>query len=191
MCLCAPSHVLHNIYDTHLTGEGAPLAGELVSDEAHASGCVPVRACRVVEQLIEARVAQQNFSSQLATKAAKIQQLECDRALASQKLCQSEEKLVALEAQLGSLEAQLQERQEGLAAQGAALDVAALAAGPLAGGSWVAANTCASVLGSGLMCLLEFAYVCVRHGLGRWLKTHLTPRRCAHIPGPVHMCLQV
>jgi hypothetical protein len=95
-----------------------------------------------VEQLIEARVAQQNVSSQLATKAAKIQQLECDRALALQKLWHSEEKLVALEAQLGAFEAQLQERQEGLTAQGAAFDIAAMAAGPLAGGlRRVAAHT--------------------------------------------------
>lgn len=46
----------------------------------------------------------------------------------------SEEKLVALEAQLISMESQLQERHEGLAAQVAALDVATMAAGPLAGG---------------------------------------------------------
>lgn len=166
MLVSASTRAAQNIHDKHAAREGAPLAGELVSDAVRASGCVPVRACRVVEQLIEARVAQQNFSSQLATKAAKIQQLECDRALALQKLCHSEEKLVALEAQLGGLEAQMQEKQEGLAAQGAALDVAALAAGPLAGGSWVAANTCAS-LDSGLECLLEFVYVCIRHGLGR------------------------
>lgn len=88
---------------------------------------------RVLEQLIEARAAEQNFSSQLATKAGQVQQLACDRDLALQKLCHSEEKLVALESQLISLEGQLQERQEGIAAQVAALDVAALAAGPLAG----------------------------------------------------------
>jgi peptidoglycan hydrolase CwlO-like protein len=87
----------------------------------------------VLEQLIEARAAEQNFSSQLATRAGQVQQLACDRDLALQKLCHSEEKLVALEAQLISLESQLQERQEGIAAQVAALDVAALAAGPLAG----------------------------------------------------------
>lgn len=89
--------------------------------------------CRVLEQLIEARAAQQVFSSQVATKAGQIQQLACDRDLALQKLCHSEEKLVALEAQLISLEGHLQDRQEGLAAQVAALDVAAMAAGPLAG----------------------------------------------------------
>jgi peptidoglycan hydrolase CwlO-like protein len=86
-----------------------------------------------LEQLIEARAAQQNFSSQLATKVGQIQQLACDRDLALQKLCHSEEKLVELEAQLVSLEGHLQDRQEGLAAQVAALDVAAMAAGPLAG----------------------------------------------------------
>jgi hypothetical protein len=86
-----------------------------------------------LEQLIEARAAQQSFSSDLATKAGHIQQLACDRDLALQKLCHSEEKLVALEAQLIRLEGHLQDKQEGLAAQVAALDVAAMAAGPLAG----------------------------------------------------------
>lgn len=89
--------------------------------------------CRVLDQLIEARAAEQNFSSQLATKAGQVQQLACDRDLALQKLCHSEEKLVALEAQLISMEAALQQKQEGITAQVAALDVAALAAGPLAG----------------------------------------------------------
>lgn len=86
-----------------------------------------------MEQLIEARTAEQNYASQLATRANHIQQLASDRDLALEKLCHSEEKLVALESQLTSLETQLQERQEALAAQVATLDVAALAAGPLAG----------------------------------------------------------
>jgi hypothetical protein len=78
-------------------------------------------------------VAEQNIAAQLATKASNIQQLVCDRDLALQKLCYSEEKLVALEAQLVSLQEQLQQRQAGIAAQFAVLDVAALRAGPLAG----------------------------------------------------------
>lgn len=77
------------------------------------------------------------MQAQLAAKAGHIQQLMCDRDLALQKLCHSEEKLVTLEAQLLSLEEQLQQRQAGIAAQGAALDVAALATGPLAGASSV------------------------------------------------------
>jgi hypothetical protein len=88
---------------------------------------------RVLGLLIDSRAAEQNFAAQLATKAGHIQQLVCDRDLALQKLCYSEEKLVAMEAQLVSLEEQLQQKQAGIAAQFAALDVAALAAGPLAG----------------------------------------------------------
>lgn len=114
--------------------------------------------CRVLEQLIEARAAEQNFSSQLATRAGQVQQLACDRNLALQKLCHSEEKLVALEAQLISLESQLQERQEGIAAQVAALDVAALAAGPLAGAE----------AGGLLLGVLRLLLACVFRRQGDW-----------------------
>lgn len=87
----------------------------------------------MLEQLIDARAAEQSFSSQLATKAGHIQQLAGDRDLALQKLCHAEEKLVAMEGQLHQLEVQLQEREEELGAKAAVLDVACMAAGPLAG----------------------------------------------------------
>lgn len=87
----------------------------------------------MLDQLIDARTAEQTIAAQLAGSSSKVQQLASDRALALEKLCHSEEKLIALETQLISMEAQLQEKQELLAAQSATLDVASMAAGPLAG----------------------------------------------------------
>ncbi len=63
---------------------------------------------RVMDQLIEARAAQQIASAQLSERSGAIGQLAADRALALEKLCAAEEKLVALEARLQGKDAALQ-----------------------------------------------------------------------------------
>lgn len=107
-------------------------AGCSIADKQCCVSCAAV-CHRVLEQLIEARTAQQTTTTQLASKTSQVQQLVADRDLALQKLCCSEEQLVALEMQLAAMERELQQKQEVLAAQVAALDVAALTSGPLAG----------------------------------------------------------